>query len=659
MKQYLILDYETRSEADLRKVGAFEYAIHPSTRLLCAAWRLGTRETLEDAKTIGWNTKLFPDSERRIILHDHLANPKIEVVAHNALFEQVITRHVLPRHLEHGPVNVPIEHWSCTAASAAAHALPRHLEGACDSLSLFNRKNPRGKLLIQRHCKPRKPSKDNPAIWNNDRQGLKDLLKYCMDDVDAQTELFLRLPPLIPFERKVWALNQRLNTDGVYVDRQLVKQALILTAQESKTLTAEAIKLCGIGPTKRAQLLKYLEKIGCVLPNMQGKTVQDAIKTGLATGKAKRLLEIRQAVCKTSTAKYKAFELRSRFDSRLRDLQLYHGASTGRESGMGVQPHNFPRGTLGDLTDDAIEAILTGDLEWLRALTGSPMDALSSCLRGVITASPGHELFSGDFNAIEARVVFWLAGHTEGLKLFTGKNDPYRVMAAVVYGVPVEKVTDAQREVGKRVILGCGFGMGWKKFWLTCEQFNTPISLKLAAKAVNAYRYEHEPVKILWGNLERAAIAATRERGKRFTVNRTTWFVKDNFLYCRLPSGRHLAFYGPKIKYETKWDRKRPVLYHWSVNPKTKKWELAGTYGGKICENVTQAVARDCMVAAHIRTAEAKYKPRMSVHDELVNERKKGYGTLEEFESLMATVPDWADGLPLKVKAWKGKRYRK
>jgi DNA polymerase len=163
----------------------------------------------------------------------------------------------------------------------------------------------------------------------------------------------------------------------------------------------------------------------------------------------------------------------------------------------------------------------------------------------------------------------------------------------------------------------------------------------------------------MWRNLEKAAIAAVENKGKRFTVNRTTWYVRGKFLYAELPSGRALAFYGPEVRYEMKWEQKRPVLYHWSVNPLSKKWECAGTYGGRLCENVVSGVARDLMVASQIRTEEAAYIPVISVHDELLNEKRKGQGTLEEFEKLMAALPPWAEGLPVKVKGWTGPRFKK
>ncbi len=678
MKRYLILDYETRSEAPLRSrakklgVGAFEYAVHPSTRVLCVSWKIGTRIELRNgiAPTRTWqpDRDSFYRSAARLFLN-YLIDPDVVLVAHNAGFEQVITKHVLAKHIPEEytfePLSntvadvlsdIPVDRWLCTASLAAAHALPRNLEGACQVLKLKFQKNPRGKLLIQRHCVPRKPTKNNPSIWNDDFEGLDELARYCADDVNAETELFLTLPPLIPSERQMWLLNQRLNLRGVYVDRPLVKSALKMIAAESKELTERALEISGgIAPSRRAETLKVLNRLGCHLPNLKAKTVSDAIASNLATGTARELLEIRQSISKTSTAKYQAFWVRSQSDGRLRDLQMWHGASTGRDAGTGVQPHNFPRGSISDV-DEAITTVKEGNRNWLRAIHGNVMAALSSCLRGCIQATPGYTLYCADFNAIEARVLFWMADHAAGLTLFTSGVDPYRIMATKIYRKLLADVTDAEREVGKRAILGCGFGMGHKKFGDTCKQFGMPVTSELAELAVNVYRTEHALVPSLWSNLERAAIAATRHPGKYFKINHTKWFVQGKFLYCELPSGRRLAYFGPSVRIEEKWGRERATLYHWGMEH--HQWVNRGTYGGKLTENVVQAVARDLMVTGQARTEEAGYIPMISVHDELVAERKRG-GSLSEFESLMAETPDWAKGLPVKVKGWSGERYRK
>lgn len=653
-QKYLIFDYETFSEANLKLVGAFEYAVHPSTEIICAAWKLGTRQEIRSgkAKTRQWCEIIgLGDSEE---LRAALTDNSILVVAHNAGFEKVITKYVLG-------IDIPLSRWICTAAMAATHALPRNLEGACEVLNLPAKKNPEGKKLIQRHSKPRKPTKKDPSRRNVEPESLRRFSRYCADDVDATAGVFLALPLLSPGERAVWQLNQKINTRGIRVDRELIKVALKLIAEESRLLDQEMLRLTAgeiESARKTKALMGWLYDNGARLPNLQKKTIEDALAAGLATGKAKRALEIRLAISKTSTAKYQAFEMRSRFDSRVRDLQLYHGASTGREAGTGIQPHNMPKPVIDDPTA-AIEDLKSGCLKWVRALHGDPLAALSSCLRGAIVATPRHEIFSADFNAIEARVLFWMAGHATGLALFTTGADPYREQAAVIYTKELDEITSDEREVGKRALLGCGFGMGAIKFHSTCRQFGMEVTPELALRAVKAYRDTHHPVPRMWSNLERAAILAVMKK-KRYTVNRTSWFVEGKFLYCELPSGRRLAYFKPEVRFEpTPWGDKRPRLYFECMNSLTRKWGSESVYGGLLTENVVQATARDLMVFTQLTTAKAGYHPMFSVHDELNAERKKGQGSLEEFEKLMATLPPWAKGLPVKVKGWTGERYRK
>ncbi len=666
-QRFLILDFETRSEAILKTkgkkagVGAWEYSVHPSTRILCAAWKIGTKEELQSGicETRIWCP--WQDDEKiGHPLFAEMLDPSVILVAHNAGFERFITRNVLNRRhlLRMAPKleQIPIDRWVCTAAMAASHALPRSLDGACETLGLPVQKDKMGKLLIQRHCIPRKPTKNNPAIWNDDPDGLNQLARYCMTDVDAETELFLALPQLIPSEQEVWKLNQRINTRGVFVDRPLVTNALQMIEDETNDLNARAMELTGgIAPTRRAAILEVLQSWGCGLPDMKAKTISDILESGLATGKAAELLKIRQSISKTSTAKYQAFLVRSESDSRLRDLQVFHAASTGREAGSGVQPHNFPRGTIKDV-DGAIATILDGDREWLKAIYGDPMGALSSCLRGCIRATPGHELFCADFNAIEARVLFWMAKDNAGLQMFEGA-DPYKTMASKIYNVPESEITPEQRQVGKMAVLGLGYGMGWRKFQMTCKQFKMEVSEDLAQTAVSIYRNTHHLVTKMWANIERAALAAVRNPKKSISVNRTKWFISGKFLYCELPSTRRLAFFEPSIKIEEAFGRKRETLYHWGIE--NHQWVNRGTYGGKLVENCDQAIARDLMVTAQLRTEQAGYIPLISVHDELLSERKAGTGDLKEFEGVMAMVPEWADGLPLVVKGWQGERYRK
>lgn len=665
-------------------MGAFEYSKHPSTRILCASWRVGTKEELytqlknkrkwdkENAHKAEWTDiknpfsahtwcPVFDGKESR--LRYELYDPEHMLVAHNALFEQLITRNVLiNKNLFtycDAPSLLPIR-WICTASMARAMALPGNLEGACEALSLETKKDMEGRRLILKYCKPRKISANNKSKYFNNVRDLKRIVEYCQTDVDAETELFLTLPELNELERKIWLLDQEINLRGFNTDQELITSALKMIDQETKNLNKETYNLTNgeISTTnKRQVVLDWLSENGVMLDDLRSKTVADALESGVVTGRARRILEIRQAVSKTSTAKFTAFKERSRFDNRIRDLLVYHTASTGRWGGAGVQPQNFPRGKIKD-TNLGAEIIRGGDLETLRLIYENPMDVLSSCLRSVIVPSPGKEFFCGDYAGVELRVLFWIAGHAKGLQKIRDGIDLYIELAKKIF--LKEIINSDQRFVGKQATLGSGFQMGWPKFMTTCEMLGKPVTEEIAKAAINAYRAEHKPVVESWHNVERATLQAVLHKGKRFTTNKTTWFVEGNFLFCELPSGRRLAYYGPEIrKGLTPWGEEKQFLYHWGVDPKTKKWTFAPTYGGKLVENIVQAISRDIMAEAMLKIDKAGYDINLSVHDELLAEKEIGKGSLEEFTNLMSSIPMWAKGCPVKVESWTGMRYKK
>lgn len=661
-QRYLVFDYETRSEIDLKKSGAWEYSKHPSTDILAIAWKLGTRETLRQAPTKSWSPLLGMGDPSEFV--NALADDEIRLVAHNALFEQVITKNCLWKATGSiaGRHGIPISRWICTAALASAQALPRDLERMAMALGLTHQKDSDGRRLMLKWCKPRRVTKKSDAKWHSDEDELKRLVQYCASDVDAETEAFLILPPLNPFERELWELDQKMNLRGFTIDRKLVDACLAMIEKETVALNEETADLTmGMvgSATEVAALTRYLSACGLDLDNLQAKTVADTLKLEGIDSTARRLLEIRQSIGKTSTAKFEAFRARSQTDGRVRDNLIFHSASTGRWGGTGVQPQNFPRPAIKDATK-AAEYCRSGDIESVRLLYGNPMAVFSSVLRSVIVASKGKELFCGDYSAVEARVVFWLADHAAGLKMYRDGIDLYKDMASRIYRRPITEINPVQRQLGKQVILGAGFGMGHKKFLLTCESYGITIDEETAERAVKTYRTVHEPVTRLWRSLEAAAVRAVLEPTRKFCVNHTRWLMQGGNLKCELPSGRLLTYQKPEIKFEEKWGEKRPVLYFWGMNSITHQWERTHTYGGSLTENAVQATARDLMADAMVRIEKAGFENLLCVHDEILAETWEIEDrTVEEFTEIMATNPPWAEGLPTKVEAWKGPRYKK
>ncbi len=669
--KFCVLDYETFSEASLKRVGAYEYSKHPSTEVLCVAWRIGTLETLRSRTTKVW----APGHSQSILeLLDAFKNPSVILVAQNAYFEQVITKHVLARqlHTQEFLADIPLERWVCTAALAAALAIPRNLEGAGQALGLSVQKDMEGHRLMLRWAKPRKPSKKNPATRLTkeiDPVGFEKLLNYCVTDIDTEVELLLRCPPLTPTERQVWLLDQKINWNGFRVDRHLVNTILTMIDLESKHLLKRCDEITDgvVRSTKqRDATLQWLEQWGCYLPDLRAGTVAEALKTGLAKGPARKLLQVRAAASKSSTAKYTAFKERSTTDGRLRDILKFHGASTGRWSGAGVQVQNLPRPTLKQHhIDYIIDVIKSGppheSLSWLTTLYSEPMSIFSNLLRSVIIAPKGKVLDVADYSAIEARVVFWLANHEKGLQAYREKRKLYEELAAVIFGVKAADISKdgIERFVGKQATLGCGFGMGAVKFQATCQNYGQVISEDLAQRAVKTYREVNRPVVVLWSNLEKAAVAATENPGKKFTINHTTWWRTKETLWCQLPSGRRLAYMNPEVVVEETRFGEKPVLYHHGIGF-NKKWMRQKTWGGVLTENVTQAVARDIMANAMLLIDRGGWDIAFTVHDELISERDvDSILTHEDYCELMQTLPAWAEGLPLEVEGWHGTRYRK
>lgn len=691
MQRFLILDYETRSEANLKKVGAFEYSRHPSTEILCVAWRIGTRADLKTAPTRTWKKS---DGPFPVSLVTNMVTAGLIKVAHNAYFERCITSGVLTRDERFLGLELlktcPPEDWACTASYAAALALPRSLDGVSAALDLPHKKDKVGHALMLKMCKPRRATKNNSEKWHESQVDLDRLTEYCARDIDAEVDLFLALPPLIPGERRLWCLDQRINDRGFAVDREAVAKTTRLIAEEMQDITKRlseitpvqnyapmflgaapsiipTTKTPGIDSVKKvAALLKWLYRRGIFLPDLKAKTVNDAINEGLCGDdkKAETVLMLRRSGARASTAKYSAFDLQSRYDGRVRDHLLYHGTSTGRWSGRNLQPQNFPKGSIKD-TAEVVEFILAGaTLAEIREKYGDPMTVFSSILRAMVIPTAGKYFVAGDYAQIEVRVLFWLAGHLEGLKSFATGRDLYKIQAADIYSKPVEDVDGGEaggpeRNIGKAAILGCGFGCGPPKFQSMCwMQGGVRITDELAETAVASYRKVNKPVVDFWRSTERTAIAAVQKPGEKFRAGKIVWVLEGDYLKAYLPSGRALSYYKPEVRYDlTPWGSKRATLYHYDVHPKTRQWMLMGTHGGKLVENVTQAAARDFMAEAMFRAEAQGLEVVLTVHDELLTETEKG--TVDELETLMSVLPTWATGCPIKVSGWAGPRYKK
>lgn len=686
-------DFESRSACDLKKHGTWRYSIHPTTEVLCFVFRL---PHWEKDRTEWWHPEFksidlelaedCSDWDALYELQQWVASGGL-VEAHSSWFEFCIWKNILVA--RHGWADIPVAQWRCSAAKAAAHALPRALDKLGEALRTRFRKDIEGSKLMKKMTRPRKSKKKERKDWDEigmehpkvlfheTAEMLARLIDYCRLDVLTEEAISNRLVDLSPAETELFLLDLTINLRGFQVDRTAVRMALQLVHRESVLLNQQLGQLTDgkvRRATQRKRVLKWLEESGLWLPDTRGTTLDDTLKfgkenPGLIAPLILDVLTVVRALGRSSTAKYISMKRWWGADARVRGGLLYHGASTGRWSGKGIQPHNFPKGTLKGERDEAGDylrgddgkiskvdmarlwgGIKRGERQYLIDRFGGVMEALSTALRGAIVAGRGNQLFVADYSSIEARVLLWVAGDDEHLNIFRRNEDIYVDMAKSIGPA-------ADRALGKIAVLGLGYQMGAAKFFATCEAWGIPITEELAEATVEAYRAKFWRVKQLWADVEAAAVEAVESK-KVVRCGKVEFYVYGLFLFCRLPSGRTLAYPYPEIRAKrTSWGETRYGLTYMGVDPVTHQWRRQTSYGGLLVENIVQAISRDIMAEAMIRAEQQGYPVILSVHDELISEAE--VGTIDEYVSILTQIPTWAPGCPIAAEGWAGVRYRK
>lgn len=669
----LHLDFETRSVADVTVTGPYRYSIDPSTTVLCLCYKyekngIEYKRTIEkgDFEKRFDNVVMGGQAETCTAIKEIIEMAKDENVifcAHNSMFEYCMWNNVLS--LFDFPKIEDFNRWECTASKAATHALPRSLGKCANALHLKEEKDETGKRVMMSLSKPKKPSKKDPSMWNNDVDKFETLYNYCEQDVIVESAIDKALPNLQPMEREIWKLDQEINNRGIRIDTEALDKAISFTNAFKDRLNIELQELTKGRVTKATEVKRLTEYLHDFvdkkdLPSLGAADVTEFLKNN-ADKNVNRILEIRQQAGKSSTKKLERMKLCMSSDNKVRDILVYHGASTGRWAGAGIQVQNFPRGNKDYDIEKVLEAIKSHDLEGFMVLYPNVIDAISASLRGFLIADEGKDFIAADFSAIEARVVFFLAGAERGLKAFREGADIYCDFASEIYKRPITKKDKDERQLGKTGVLGCGFQMGPDRFKAQVKTLTgLDISRDMAQLIVQAYRTTYPEVAGFWYLQERSAVQAVREAGKTITAGPVKWKVQNGFLYCKLPSGRCLAYAEPQVKpIETKWGEVKDQITFMAVNPTTKNWERQHSYGGALTENIVQATARDLMAYGMLNLEKHGYQIRMTVHDEVIACVDEGFGSVEEFERILSTTPDWATGCPVKAEGWRGKRYRK
>jgi DNA polymerase len=686
-KQGLFVDFETRSAVDLKVVGSSVYAESGTTDVWVACYAIGS----------GTVRVWYPGDPVPPDLAAHVRSG-LPLIAHNAAFERTIWSKIMgPRY---GWPEPALEQWHCTAAMAAAMALPRNLEDAARVTGCSFQKDMEGHRLMLQMAKPRStqeircpccgtdpgqptsedclcggdPGWRTRFIWKDDPESLKRGTEYCIRDVETERELLTQLPGLSPSERDVWLLDQRINDHGITVDLEAARNAKKIVEQHLGKLNAELSELTGgtvSAATQIARLIAWLKKQGVELSGQEEELGKEEVERLLGRDDllpvCRQALEIRREAAKTSTSKLDAYIARTSPDGRLRESLLYLGAArTGRWAGRGAQLQNLPSRFIinKDQVEAALEMIKAGWTgEEMRPWIGTPLETVSACLRPMLMAVSGCELIGADYNAIEARGTAWLAGAERVLGVFQRGEDPYRDMAAQIYGRPAESFskTSRERQLGKIAVLGLGYQMGADRFKRSCEKEGVAISSDEAEKIKSIYRHTNPEIVQLWRALETAAIQAVQDPERWVDVaNGRIGFLKEHDrLYLRLPSGRFLIYANPRYEQADTAFGPRWGLTFDGVSSTTHRWERQHLYGGKLTENAVQAICRDLLAAALLRLDAAGYPIVLHVHDEIVAEVPEGTCDLGEFERLMAEVPEWADGFPVKAEGWRAKRFGK
>jgi DNA polymerase bacteriophage-type len=651
------IDYESRSACDLKSRGSWVYSEHPTTDILCLGYKFE-----------GQPAGVLAPGEDNSSVSGHILDAILdatEIWAHNAFFEYSIWTNVAVK--KYGWPSLPVEKLRCSAAVAAQHALPRSLAGACAALGLPIQKDQEGAKVMMRLCKPARQRADQGTLmdltWNENPADLARLYEYCKRDVEAEEALLLALRPLPVKELEIWQLDQTINRRGIQADLAGAAAMLGMVEEHEAILLARLARLThGLVKTgKQTEALRaYLRGLGVDLPDLAAATVKEAL-AGPMTQTARDILEIRQSLARSSSAKYQAIINRASADGRVRDSQVYHGAQTGRFSGSGIQPHNFPsRIKTTAKPEEMLGVVSCGGLDLFGALyEDDPMAAAGATTRSVLTAAPGHDLIAADYSAIEGRGLAWLAGEETELEIYRAGRDIYVETAASILGKRADQVTKEERnKIGKTATLACGYqgSVGAvRKFGgdgLTDDEIKQTI--------VYPWREAHPRTVAFWAMAEEAAVEAVEHPGA-ITSARSIRFrsCPDKFLKVRLPSGRLLYYYDPRMDIIETPRGPRRALTYMTVDSVTRQWVRTSTYGGKLVENLTQAACRCVMAEAMLRIEAAGYPIVLTVHDEILAEVPEGFGSVEEFVGIMEIVPTWATGFPIKAAGWRGRRYRK
>lgn len=646
---HLSVDIETYSDVDINKYGLYKYAQSPAFQIMLLAFKWDAMTTYI------YDFMMEPDPFQLSVLRQALQDPRVIKHAYNAAFEWYC--------LNRAGFNTPLEQWRCTQAHGLYCGYPAGLGNLNSALGLPDdkKKSSIGKALIKTFCVPQAPTKTNKGrtrIMPADEPEKWQLFRgYCIQDVEAEYESECRLAawPMPPREQELWQLDCLTNMYGAKVDLQLVEGALACASQVEEELLGEAMAISGLdNPKSKPQLKAWLEdELDEILPNLRKETVKQLLGRDLPDEMINRMLQINQQISKTSVKKYDAMYGAMCSDGRIRGLLQYYGANrTGRYAGRMVQIQNLPKNYLKTL-GYARELVCQRNVDMIQLMYGNVPDTLSQLIRTAFVPEADCFYLVADFSAIEARVIAWLAGEEWRLDVFRTTGKIYEASAEQMFHLEPGSVgkDDPMRQRGKVAELALGFG-GAAGALIAMGALGYGVTEEELPDIVDRWRAASPRIVELWKLYNAAAIRAVETWETQYVRlgNGTVIFAHEfdpaygaDYLTIQLPVGRKLFYIRPRI-INGKFNR--PALQYWGVDQETKKWGLIDTFGGKIAENVVQAIARDCLAEILLRLRDNGYQTVFHVHDEVIVESQ--VDALAEILAMMADPIPWAPGLPLK-----------
>lgn len=652
----LHLDYETRSEADIKKVGAYAYAAHPSTRVLMLGW------AFDDEPVQLW----LPHREHMpSLLRDGLDDPFVCKKAFNAAFERLITRHCLG-------IEIPPEEWTCTMVESYYLGFAGGLNNVLKAVGLPP-KDPRGDRLINMFSKP--APKNHKAEWydhTNRPDEFGEFGEYCVQDVVVERQLWhwMQKYPLMPeWDRAQWCLDQRINDTGVLMDVEMAKSAIEVWDRERERLTAELCELTGMDKVTREPFLAWMEhNTGVKLDNLRKDYLASLLHKRALPEEARPYVELWAQKEAKATSKYAAIINAAGADGRARGMFQYKGASrTDRVGGRLIQLQNLKRPFVKPAgIEPLVDAIKCTDPQFLKILyPQSVSETLGGAVRHALVAPEGSCYAVCDLTSVESVVLGWIAQCPSIDETFRAGRDSYKTFATQYYGIPYDEVTKEQRSFSKPPVLGCGFMLGWKGLIAYAEGYGVDMEEGDARRAVDTFREMYPEIPQFWKWIYDAVKYVTTTghpcAGYRMRLERDA-----DFLRIWLPSGRALSYYKPEVlRKEAPWSTPERVAMvdnfsYMGMNDKNQ-WARIFAHAGGVTENIVQSIAGDLLWNGNTNAANAGLKVVLHVHDEIAVETPlaQAPAALDTLAECMTRVPAWADGMWIGADGFLTRRYTK